>query len=264
MTLSFFIDRPDAEIYGTSPSTKHDQPLVPWTGFLTSEGILKHQLPPAKGFFSIFQKSEALKKEIIKPVWGDELSYQPLEGHVFEEVVLYHKPSKSAVGFTDMVIFTDHQGSEMKEAPWLFMNYFFALGLDSGKKQKQVASQSYHIIGTTDESKLKKCLEKVLDNDIEHLVFGHGGIIDGKERCRDAILDGFEFAFNSPPISRLERMLLACRWAEQFNPFYTFYLAFQYNFGKPTATSGGSAYKQFRDDTVYDKNNFVTTKFKKE
>ena len=95
--IFFFIFlRPNAKLYGTDPYTKHDQPNLPWNGFFTTKGLVD-------------SKNILIKEDDNNDNYDfniqNEFEFYCLSGHVFKEVLFYHKPSKSLLGITDMMIY---------------------------------------------------------------------------------------------------------------------------------------------------------------
>jgi len=193
---------PEAKLYGTDIQFKHDEPQLPWTGFFTPRGYIdcenvQNKEPP---------------KELV-----DEFSPIPLTGHIFGETAFYHKPTKSLLGITDMMVCKPENPPD--NIPWLFEAYGFALGMHRPDLNSPIATQSYHIMFCTDQRRLQSSIKQLMSHDIQHVVFGHGGIIHGKENCENALNLGFRWATNHTP-SIVESVISKILWAKTFGlPF---------------------------------------------
>lgn len=197
--------RPDALLLGTDHITKHDEPQLPWNGFFTIQGFLN---------------GDKLTKEPSIPDYlAKEFEYIPLAGHVFKEVLFYHKPSKSLTGLTDMMVSTKEFIENVDKCPWMLSCYFFALGLYRTDLPAPVATQSYHLLFTTNKPMLRSCAAQLFNLDVEHMTMGHGGIYHGKENCDNVIKSGFRWVFNHE-YSLYQSLIIKIMWAKRFGfPF---------------------------------------------
>ena len=169
---------PEAMIVGSSKDLKHDNPQLPWDAFLTKNGVITGD-------------GEALE---LSSLLNDEFEYQMFEGSIFEEVALYHKPSSTLTGITDMIISSEVPADRPK-VPWGFLAYGFALGFDRGERTNALIPQSYHLLFTPNRFALSRSIEEMHERfRPEHLVLGHGGVLHGRNLCEYELRKGFKWA----------------------------------------------------------------------
>lgn len=169
---------PDARVVGTSWQRKHDNPQLSWDAFLTANGVFTDD-------------GEALE---LSSFLNDEFEYQIFEGSIFEEAALYHKPSSTLTGITDMLISTEVPADRPK-VPWGFVAYAFALGFDRGEHTGTLLPQSYHLLFTPNRLTLSESIEVMHERfRPEHLVLGHGGVLHGRNLCEYELRKAFKWA----------------------------------------------------------------------
>lgn len=191
-------------MFGTDQTLKHDEPQLPWDGFFTFQGFISEDKTQSKeGPDSIANEFEVI----------------PLAGNVFKEVAFYHKPSKSLLGITDMMVATKEMDSaDFLRIPWLLRCYFFSLGLYRHDLPSPVATQSYHLLFTTNQTLLRASVAHILEKDVQHISLGHGGVFHGKEECDMALKSGFRWVFNhNPPL--FESFIVKLKWTRAFTGF---------------------------------------------
>ena len=151
---------PEAVYYGTDLPFKHTRPSLPLV-------YLDEKTNP----------------------FGEELTFQKIEGQIFSETLFFHTPSNSLLGVTDLILPTnlysvDHFSTiPHKEPPFtLSMRlYVFALGMIRGEDSSTyLALQNYHFFFIHSPEKFRESLKILFDKKIDHVILGHGGIF-GKE-----------------------------------------------------------------------------------
>ena len=107
----------------------------------------------------------------------------------------------------------------MKDAPWPIKAYFLSLGLNRPDLDTKVVTQSYHIMFTIDQTLLQSAANEISKLDIEHITFGHGGIIHGKEECKNALYNGFYWIHNAP-LTGIDSIICKILWRKAYKlPF---------------------------------------------
>tara|TARA_R110002050_G_scaffold34310_2_gene86668 strand:- start:1775 stop:2584 length:810 start_codon:yes stop_codon:yes gene_type:complete len=109
----------------------------------------------------------------------NEFKVYRLQGHQFKETLLYHKPTKTLHGLTDMVA----AGTKSRFPNFFSSLYFFSLGMSrrGGNLDEKLNTQAYFYIFTTDATKLAHSIVDVLDEDWEVASLGHGGRLEGQQ-----------------------------------------------------------------------------------
>ena len=175
---------PDADLYGTDAVWKHDASSLPWKGFFQPGMIVDAKNQPLTPLPPGFQS-------------GGELEWFTLSGHRFKETLFYHKPTKSLVGLTDMMlVFRD---STMPLLPWPGRAYLFSTGLYRPDLPSCVGSQSYHWLLHTDQLELQSSVNRIRELDVEHITLGHASdqlVIEGRENCQELLDVGFRWVYN--------------------------------------------------------------------
>jgi len=171
---------PEAKIIGTSQDRKHDNHHLSWDGFLTTDGVV----------------TQEGNKVDPSHLFNGEFEFQALSGHIFQEVALYHRPSSTLTGITDMCLSVERPASRRPER-WGVLAYGFALGLDRGHASPMLLPQSYHLIFCTDRLLLGCCLQEMVTRfRPEHVVLGHGGVIHGRNLCEYELRKAFKWVFD--------------------------------------------------------------------
>ena len=183
LVVNFLFFRPNAELYGTDHSLKHNEPNLPWNGFFTAKGMQSAETKP--------QQQLDVPDFIV-----NEFEFIPLAGHAFKEVLFYHKPSKSLSGLTDMLVSTDGLFNNCDNIPWTVRCYCFAVGLYRKDLPTTVGAQSYHLLFTGNQSVLQHSVNQLHGLDIQHIILGHGGTHNGKENCNQLLNSGFGWLLN--------------------------------------------------------------------
>lgn len=154
---------PDARILGTDSKGRHDAKQLHFDGFLCDGG------------------------DDGRKYFGDELFCFRLRGHVFKEVLMYHRASKALIGLTDTVILNPGKTVSGQEYVGFGMTlYGMAMGLYRGKAHgSKVCGQSYHLLFAYDRASLRSSVEQALALPFEHLTCGHAGYFKGKSARRE-------------------------------------------------------------------------------
>eukprot|EP01012_Entosiphon_sulcatum_P057122 TRINITY_DN8084_c0_g1_i2.p1 TRINITY_DN8084_c0_g1~~TRINITY_DN8084_c0_g1_i2.p1 ORF type:complete len:431 (-),score=67.75 TRINITY_DN8084_c0_g1_i2:36-1328(-) len=110
-------------------------------------------------------------------VFGPELRQLRLAGNACKEVVLYHEPSKSLLGLTDMLITTAKGPSDN----WRMRMYCAATGQWRGPFTPRAISPNYYYMVVHNRTALQKSLLEMLELDVQNAPLGHGGYLQGAE-----------------------------------------------------------------------------------
>jgi len=173
---------------------KHDRPNLPWAGFLG--------------------ENETKDAELLG---GQDLEAIKMDGHFFQEVVMYHKPTKSLVGMTDMAISNDYvfgfKNPHGTSAPYWAHLYAFGMGIWRGPLSKPLEVQSYFYPFTLDRVKLRASVDRLKTLDIQHLVLGHGYGQWSGPQAKQAIVGAYEWLYTPDwELTFIEKMYLPMRW----------------------------------------------------
>ncbi len=173
---------PDALLYGTDPNGKHDRPTLNWKGFLANDG---------------------------KKLLGDELPYHLIEGQIFNEAVIYHRPSKTLVGLTDLAIDMREVKKDPTNAPWSLRTYLFGLGNWRGPFTRDIETQSYMNGFAISRTMMRESFAPVSLYLIDHVTLGHGGVISYPDEAFKLFARHYEWALdpklNHHPFTGLAR-----------------------------------------------------------
>ena len=101
------------------------------------------------------------------PAWADEVDSHLVLGFRLNEVVLFHRPSRSLV-ITDLCF-------NIQRSPHSFARLFFRA---NGMWRRFGPSRLIRALAVSDRVALRRSLERVLRWDFERLVPGHGEVIE--------------------------------------------------------------------------------------